>query len=235
MKPFIIAHRGASALARHENSLEAFQIAINLGSDYAEFDIRKTRDGKLIVFHDPHYKGRPINLITYEELGQLSSKEGLRVPLFEEVIALCKGKIKLDIELKECGFEAEVINIVTKDFNYDEFMIKSFLDQCVTNIKKADPNIKSGLLLGVSNGSFKVRASEYFPMRRVKRCKADFVSPNKKLATRGFLLRMHLHKKDVYVWTVNAPSKIKKYLKRMLAGIITDRPDVALELRNELN
>ena len=62
MKPVIIAHRGASALATHENSLEAFQIAIELGADLVEFDIRQTRDRKLIVFHDSHYMGTPVSI-----------------------------------------------------------------------------------------------------------------------------------------------------------------------------
>ena len=44
MMTVIIAHRGASALATHENTLEAFQIAINLQADFAEFDIRRTKD-----------------------------------------------------------------------------------------------------------------------------------------------------------------------------------------------
>ena len=53
MMTAIIAHRGASALATHENTLEAFQIAINLQADFAEFDIRRTKDHQLIAFHNP--------------------------------------------------------------------------------------------------------------------------------------------------------------------------------------
>ena len=49
MMTAIIAHRGASALATHENTLEAFQIAINLQADFAEFDIRRTKDHQLIA------------------------------------------------------------------------------------------------------------------------------------------------------------------------------------------
>ena len=57
MMTAIIAHRGASALATHENTLEAFQIAINMQADFAEFDIRQTKDHQLIVFHNPDLNG----------------------------------------------------------------------------------------------------------------------------------------------------------------------------------
>ena len=56
----VIAHRGASALAPHENTLEAFQIAIDLKADMVEFDVRKTSDNILIVFHDGTIDGRKI-------------------------------------------------------------------------------------------------------------------------------------------------------------------------------
>ena len=234
MKPYIIAHRGASALAKHENSLEAFQIAIDIGSDYAEFDIRQTKDKKLIVFHDPSYKGRPIDSITYEELNLLAAKEGLHIPLLHQVLELCANHIKLDIELKETGFEEEVIHAVTNSFSYEDFMIKSFLDDCVSNIKKLDPKIKAGLLLGVPKASKTVRLSEYFPKKRLKRCKADFVSPNKRLATLGFIFRMRCLKKDIYVWTINSEKTINKFLRRSIQGIITDRPDIAIAMKDKL-
>lgn len=234
MTPAIIAHRGASALAAHENSLESFQIAIDLGADYAEFDIRQTKDKQLIVFHDSAYEEHSIDSLTYEELNLLTSKKGLLVPLFQEVLNLCKGKIKLDIELKESGFEKEVIKMVTKDFSYDTFMIKSFLDECVANIHSIDPSIKKGLLLGKAKAGFITRLTEYFPMKRVKKCHADFVSPNKRFITRGFLLRMKKAEKDVYAWTVNHPTNIKSLLKHKVTGIITDRPDIALKLRDNI-
>lgn len=64
MMTAIIAHRGASALATHENTLEAFQIAINLQADFAEFDIRRTKDHQLIAFHNPDLNGTDIRQLT---------------------------------------------------------------------------------------------------------------------------------------------------------------------------
>lgn len=229
----IIAHRGASALAKQENTLEAFQIAIDLGADYAEFDIRRTMDKQLIVFHDDNINSRLISCLTYDEVCRESDKNGFTVPLLSQVLKLCRGKIKLDVELKESGYEKEVINLILQDFSYDEFMMKSFIDTAVANIKRIDSNIKAGLLVGRANGDVKRRINEYFPERRLKQCNADFVSPNYKFVTRDFIRRMHLRKKDIYVWTVNSPELMAKLSKKKIDGIITDRPDLAMKERKD--
>ena len=56
-KPLIIAHRGAKSLAKYENTVEAFQIAIDLKLQMVEFDIRQTKDKKLIIYHNPTIGG----------------------------------------------------------------------------------------------------------------------------------------------------------------------------------
>lgn len=228
MNTVIIAHRGASQLARQENTLEAFSLAIDIGADYVEFDVRQTKDEKLIVFHDNNIKGQLITELTYKEISDISAKYDFKVPLLSEVLELCRGKIKLDIELKESGYEKEVIEMVTKLFNYNSFMIKSFLDRCVFKIKYLDPKIKTGLLLSFPHGNLKKKINSLFPERRLKACKADFVSPHFRLANPIFLHLMELKNRDVYIWTVNEPKLMEKFLKKEVAGIITDKPDAAI-------
>ena len=97
----VIAHRGASALAEHENTLEAFQIAIALRADMVEFDVRRTSDNVLIAYHDPAIDGKRICDLTYNRINDIARQEGYRVPTLVEVLDMCKGKIHLDIELKE--------------------------------------------------------------------------------------------------------------------------------------
>ncbi len=231
MNPVIIAHRGASALAQHENTLEAFKIAIKLKADYAEFDIRKTKDNHLIVFHDDEIDGKPISSLTYDKLFSITSKDNYRVPLLSEVLELCKGKIKLDIELKEPGYEKRVIDKVTRLYRYDEFMMKSFNDNVVKAIHDYDPCIKTGLLLGKKGGSIKNKLHEFFPMGRLAACNADFVSPYYKLATPGFIKRMKLHNKPIYVWTVNRARYMGRAIMNHVDGIITDVPNVGIKVR----
>ena len=234
MEPFIIAHRGASALAEHENTLEAFEIAISLGCEYAEFDIRRTADDKLIVFHDSAIEGTAISELSYDRLCSITYAQGYRVPLLKEVLSLCAGRIKLDIELKETGYEKRVIRLVKKYFDYDEFQIKSFLDIAAARVKRIDPQITTGLLVGVKHANIKRRANEFFPIRRLHACKADFISPYFRLATKGFIKRMHCHRIPVFVWTVNKEKIMLRCIANGADGIISDRPDTALSIRREI-
>lgn len=231
----IIAHRGASALASHENTLEAFQIAIDLKVDMAELDVRRTKDETLIVFHDACIQGREIGGLTYKEINEIAQKENYRVPMFSEVLALCKGKIGLDIELKERGFEREVVDMVCKRFGYDygQFSIKSFLDEVSLTVKTLDSRITTGLLVGRTKADVKVRLSEYFPERRLRACRADFISPYFQFVTKDFVHRMKRKGYPIYVWTVNDENMMIKYGKRGVQGIITDYPNVGLQVREQ--
>ena len=225
-EPMVIAHRGASALAPHENTREAFQIAIDLKADMAEFDVRKTSDNILIVFHDGTIDGRKIGDMTYNRINDIASKEGYRVPTLDEVLELCSGKICLDIELKESGYERRVIDLVKGRFGYGEFSIKSFKDKVSYNVKAIDPRIKTGLLVGKKKAKLGVRLNEYFPERRMRRCKADFISPNYLLCTKKFVKRMKRKHIPVYVWTVNDPHWMRRMCRLGVDAVITDRPDI---------
>lgn len=230
----VIAHRGASALASHENTLEAFQIAIDIKADMVEFDVRRTSDNVLVAYHDTAIDGKKIGDLTYNRINDIAKKSGYRVPTLEEVLELCKGKIHLDIELKESGYEKTVVEMIKRNFGYSEFSIKSFKDRVSYNVKNIDPRIKTGLLVGKYKAGFGVRLNEYFPIRRMKRCKADFVSPHYLLCTCEFVSRMKRKRIPVYVWTVNDERIMKKLLRLHVDGIITDRPDILLK-RNRVN
>ena len=232
MPPLVIAHRGASALASHENTLEAFQIAIDIKADMAEFDIRRTKDNQLIVFHDREFNGTTVSEMTYSQMNALAEKEDYRIPLLSDVLKLCKGKIYLDIEIKETGCEERVVDMLLKRFGYgyDEFSIKSFEDKVPLTVKQLDKNIRTGLLLGKSKLTLKKRASEYFPLKRLKACRADFVSPEYHFLTWDFIRRMKEGGYDIYVWTVNKADLMKKMEKKQVEAVITDHPDVALRL-----
>lgn len=230
MPPLVIAHRGASALARHENTLEAFQIAIDIKADMAEFDIRRTKDNQLIVFHDRELDGTLVSELTYSQMNELAAEENYRVPLLEEVLRLCKGKIYLDVEIKEPGFEERVLDMLLKRFgySYDAFSIKSFEDKIPLRVKQLDERVRTGLLLGKSKLTLAKRLSEYFPLKRLKDCRADFVSPEYRFLTWTFIRRMKCNGYDIYAWTINDAELMKKLEKKQIDAVITDYPDVAV-------
>ena len=125
--PVVTAHRGYSAAAP-ENTLPAFQLAIDQGCEWAELDVQMTRDGVVMVTHDTSLRrctGRNENIydLTYNEVRKLDAGRwfgqkytGAKVPTLEEVLDLCKGKIQLNIEIKPNTatpeLEAETIRII---------------------------------------------------------------------------------------------------------------------------
>ncbi len=232
MRTAIIAHRGASKLAGTDNTIESFALAIELCADFVEMDVRQTKDKKLIVFHDDVIDDTLVKFLTFDELNTKTKEKGYAVPLFDDVLKLCKGKIKLDIELKETGYEFRVLSAIKKYFSYDEFMIKSFLDTAVKKVELLDKRVNTGLLLGYKKADIKRRVNEYMPKRRLALLDVDFISPQHRLVTWDFMLRMRLLRKKVYVWTANDEKIIKKLLAKGVDGIITDVPDKALALRD---
>lgn len=222
----IIAHRGgAKSLSLVENSIDAFQHAISQSIKMIEFDVRKTKDNQLVVYHNNHINQIKLNNLTYEELCALSMKNGYKVPLFEEVLKLCSGKIMLDIELKESGYEETVLSLLNQYFSTDTFVITSFLDSVIIKIKDLNPKIKVGLLIGKDQASLKCRLSELFPFKRLKRTRADFIVPNYRLVTPWLVRNSQKLKYHIYVWTVNGDNLYTKLISKRVSGIITDYPE----------
>ena len=227
----IIAHRGASGLVENENTLESFEKAIEIGADMVEFDVRKTSDNVLVVCHDNVLADLPVKLNDYATLEKEAQNLGFHLPVLSEVLKLCAGKIYMDIELKEHGFENRLINELYKYADISDYSIKSFDDRVSYAVKLINPEIKTGLLLGIAKGDIRRRLAEVFPIRRLMKCKADFVSPYYVLIRSGFISRAHRYNYPVYVWTLNDKKRIMKFLKKGVDGIISDRPDIAMNLR----
>ena len=228
----IIAHRGASRQKRG-NTLPAFKRAITLGCDMIELDVHKTGDGKLIVHHDNHIDDEKISRMTYSQISDLRP----HVPLLDDVITLARDKIRLDVEIKPRGIELTVVEALLKRLEPHQFVVTSFHDSSIYRIKKKRPQVKAGLLLGTSEPQrfFLTRMTELFPERRVIKCLADFAVPHWALLHFDFIHRMKMHGIPVYIWTINSSRRIDQFLRKgNVAGVITDRPQLALKIRNKI-
>jgi len=234
-KQMVVAHRGASGLVEHENTIEAFQKAIDVGADCIECDVRKTADGILVIYHDKLINGVSVNSLNYHEILALT---GYHVPTLEETLLFVKGKILIDIELKEEGYEDEVVALIKKHLQNDEFYIRSFIDKSLIKIKKIDKTIITALLLGLEKPKnvLLTRLSELFPIFRILKTKCDYVSPYYRLLKLGYVTRMKLLGKPVSVWTVDDEVLMKKLLKKKkVASLVTNYPDVALRILGRLS
>ncbi len=227
LKQEIVAHRGAKGLVKHENTIEAFAKAIEVGAYSIEIDIRKTKDNVIVVYHDGKIKDKKIRELDYKELLEIA---GFEIPTLEDTVKFVKGKILLDVEFKEGGYVEESLDIVKKHLNTDEFYVRSFIDQVIIDVKKYDKNIICALLLGddVKEKIFRTRMSELFPRRRVKKTGCDYVSPHYRLLKFGFMTRMKILGQQVCVWTVNDEQLMDKMLnKKKVHAIVTDYPNLA--------
>jgi len=221
----VIAHRGVWGTdGPADNTLEAFEAAIELGADMIELDVRRTRDGRLVVFHDARVKTVPISSLRYDALRVKGTQE--RPPLLEDALALTKGRIALNLEVKEAGYVEEMIALL-RPFGLHNFLLSSFLDDVVTEAKALAPELRTGLL--VATGFRKALAT------RLPASNADCLCLHRRLADTAALASATEAGITCVIWTVNAPRAMDRYLSHpAVEAMITDRPALALERRASL-
>ena len=228
-----------------ENTIEAFLKGFELGAELVEMDIRRTRDGVLVVYHDADVDGMRIRGAVWEDVEERVQAAGGTVERLDKVLKALEGRVRLDVELKEAGYEEEVVGMILQYFEPENFIVKSFLDRVVMKIKERFPTVTCGLLLGIGHRDslmnlrgikFVVqKMTEYYPWFRLRNCRADFVAPNWRLCAFGLHKTAQKRGIPVLVWTLNNEERIKKFmLSYAVNGIITDRPDLALKIRNNL-
>lgn len=231
----ISAHRGGSEHAPPA-TWEAYQSSVEIGAEYVEFDIRRSADGELVVYHDEcaNDTGPPLAALSYAELCNLA---GYDVPKVGEVMNLIAGRAIGHLDLKEIGYENEVISLAVDTLGGGNFVATSLEDVSIAQIKKGFPKVRTALSLGrdLSEIPFQqkvaVRRSELFPMRRIRESGADWVAVNYKLARLGVLAQCAKHGIGAMVWTVNDNEMIRDLLADPRVDVlITDKPEKAARM-----
>lgn len=228
----VMAHRGAST-ETPENTMAAFQKAIDDMADYIELDVQLTSDGEVIVMHDSNaYRttGVDENIanMTYKEVRRLDAGswysveyKGEKVPGLREVLELAQGKIKLNIELKPADNSEELarktVALIEKYNMENDCVITSFSSSALSAAKSCDENIRVGYILSAAYG-------EYYDMKNI-----DFFSVNAAFLSKRTIDAIHNSGKQVYAWTVNNKDSIKNLTNKGVDGVITDNPVLARE------
>lgn len=234
--PIVTAHRGFSAAAP-ENTLPAFQLAIDQGCERAELDVQMTKDGVVMVTHDTNMRrctGRNQNIydLTYDEVRKLDAGRwfgkkyaGTKVPTLAEVLDLCKGKIELNIEIKPNAatpeLEAETLRIIREKGFENNCVITSQSYETLCKVKELAPEIPTGYILALGVGS-------YYDLPA-----ADFFSVESTFITSGMVQQVHLRGKTVSAWTVNREEDASDLLSLGVDDIITDKPGMVQQLMAE--
>ncbi len=233
----ITAHRGAS-VAAPENSMAAFRAAMEAGADYAELDVQRARDGTLVVVHDGDLlrmggDPRRVAELTAAEIAAIDigrkvapAFEGERPPTLAEVIALVRGRMKLNIELKynvpDPGLAPAVVELLRGEDFLDQAVITSLDYAALKQVAAIEPRLRTGHIVTASVGN-------------VLRTEADFLSLSSAQATASLVRRAHRAGKQVHVWTINDPEVMLRMIERGVDNIITDDPALVARVQRDRN
>lgn len=222
----VIGHRGAAGL-EPENTLRSIRKAIELGVDQVEIDVRLTKDCQLVVIHDATVdrttNGRGyVKDFTFDELRLLDAGKGEQIPSLEEVLNLTKGKIVLQIELKEEGTARPVVRLIESRHAEGDVIISSFIHGLLEEVHRLNPRLETGTLFYEFEGDMCQRAVDVHS----KAIHVYYHDTDAKLVAeaRGKGLK-------VVVWGVpDTTEAMKRLIELDVDGICTDRPDILINL-----
>jgi glycerophosphoryl diester phosphodiesterase len=185
-----------------------------------ELDVRRTSDRELIVFHDSERARTPIANLTRSEIEGLT---GVFPPLLEEALELARGRIALDVELKEDGYVDEAAGMLAGfAANGGDLIVTSFLERVLAQLTKLTPQLRRGLLLK--------RSTERAP-ERANACGATIVLPKMQLVNEASLAELSDAGLTVIVWDFMAAEHAALLADPRISGVITDDVAGALAVR----
>jgi glycerophosphoryl diester phosphodiesterase len=200
--------------------LISFQKAIEIGVDAVELDVRKTKDGKLVVMHDADVK-RTTNgkgLVSDLSLKEIKgfSVDGEKVPTLSEALDFLKGNAKVLIELKETGYEEQVLAEVQRRGMEKNIIITSFSDEAIRRIRELNETVETGLIYSKHSN----------PIKAALDLKANYLLPLYRFTHTANVQKAHQKGLKVIVWTINSREEAEEYAKKRVDGIASDKPDI---------
>ena len=227
-----VAHRGASG-NYPENTLRAFQMALEIGVDEIELDLRSTRDGHLVVMHDAAVDRTTdgtgaVGELTLAEIRTLDAGRafderfrGERVPTWEEALDLAQGKVRLNVHLKEGGNpDGEFERKVVKTLHAFRMMGDSILacnDESVGIIAEVDPRIACRIFPNNRSPEDYIRTSAELGLRTTQ--------PGRDMTTPDFVQKAHESGLGVHVFYADTPEDMRAYIETGVDGILTNFPE----------
>lgn len=227
----VIAHRGASA-AVQENTLLAFATAKRMGADAVELDVRTSRDGLLVVHHNPALDdGRVIC-----ETHHLDVPD--HVPSLAEALEACAG-MWVNVEIKndpnEPDFDADekradaTVALLQSLGELDRWLVSSFRLETINRVHAVEPALRTAWL------TVGVRPEDVVPLSKsLIDAGHSAIHPYFELLTRDALDAFHAAGLEVNTWTCDAPERLEELMRWGVDGICTNVPDLALAIRKKL-
>ncbi len=242
--PIVYAHRGGAKL-RPENTLLAFDHGLSLGADGLEFDVHLSRDGVVVIHHDSTLErttnGRgTLAALTADELGRLDAGyqwteyRGLAggVPRLDEVLRRYPAiPIIIELKVNEPELAHRTIDAVRAADAVDHVTLGSFGTRVLRAARAYEPAIRTGSSREETRLAL-YRSWVYWPVRHppYQEYQVPEVAGNTRVVSPRFVKYAHDAGVLVKVWTVDDPSDVRRLLSWGVDAIISDRPDVAVEV-----
>lgn len=228
----IVAHRGFTEKGV-ENTIGSLKAAADVHADVVEMDIQETQDGKFVVMHDYNLKrlagvNKEVRQLDLAELEELTVKQnGFKdqIPSLSDYIDVAKKeRIKLLIEVKPHGYESpemaqNLVNLLKEKHVISEFYVQSLDIVILNQIKELEPAIQTGYVIPLNLGNLPETIHNFYVLEEFS-------------VTESLLSEAAAMNKEIFVWTVNKEDLLRKYLRLDVDGIITNHPDLAIQLRD---
>jgi len=225
-RPLVIAHRGASA-QRPENTLPAFELAVEQAADMIETDLHRTRDGAVVIVHDERLSGLggrgEIADTTLAEVRALDAGGGEHIPTLDEVLDAFGSRVAWNLELKRAtradydGLEHLALDAVAARKLLGRTLFSSFYDSVLARLRALSSEARIGLLLS--------RRHPQAALERARSLGAEAIHPEAALVEPDLVERAHAAGLAVYPFTVDDTAEMRRLLALGVDGLFTTHPD----------
>ncbi len=201
--------------------MAAFARAVQLGADGIELDVRQAAGGELVIFHDPSVGHEPLDSLSAKAI---SARAGYSVPTLEEVLDWARGRIALDVELKEDGYVDRVARVLEAfAAGGGALLVTSFLDSVIAQLSEGAPLLRRGLL---------IHFTTHGAVARARACGAHALVVEERLASDGLLGEATERGLECIIWHLLADGEAHaRYLDGRASAVITDDVAWALDAR----
>lgn len=225
----VLAHRGASAYAP-ENTMAAFEMALEMGADAIELDVQMSRDGYLVVVHDPVLERTTdgqgfVKDYTLKELQRLDAGawfnerfRGERIPTLADVFELVRGKALLNVEFKLMpvrypGIQEALLKLIgDTGFPIDDLVVSSFEHRSLLRLQSLEPRLAIAPLF------------THYPTS-LRALPGSIMHPQWGVVDEEFMAKARAEGRKVNVWTADDPRAWERLRALHVDGIITNTPD----------
>jgi glycerophosphoryl diester phosphodiesterase len=228
--PLVFAHRAGGGEAP-EGTVAAVRAAMTLPGLGIEFDVRRTRDGHLIVLHDARVDRTTngqgeVRALTLAEVQALDAGGGASIPTLAQMLAAVPPQVPVSIELKAPGFEEDFARQVRAWGHLDRLVVGSMDDAVASRLKRLLPEARhffprraaACVVLAAKLGLTPWSCGGYDVLAIPRR------AFGLDLTTEGFVRAVHARGLPIYYFTVNDPAEMERLLAGGADGLFTDYP-----------